>query len=127
MNIRRANAFALWLGLGLVLAPVARAEPPAIVQQEVNYLLRYVGDSGCKFKRNGSWSDSKTAEAHVRRKYDFLVKRGLVDTTQDFIDRAATESSLSGQPYEIKCGGDSPMPSSLWLRDELARYRASKQ
>ena len=125
MKIRSSKALALWLGL--VIAPIAGAEPPAIVQQEINYLIRHIADSGCKFKRNGTWSNSKTAEAHVRRKYDFLVRRGLIDTTQDFIDKAATESSLSGQPYEIKCGADSPVPSSLWLRDELARYRASKQ
>lgn len=113
---------ALWLGL--VIALTARAEPPVIVQQEVSHLLRYIADSGCRFKRNGVWSDSKTAEAHVRRKYEFLVGRNLVGTTQDFIDRAATESSLSGQPYEIRCGGAASMPSSLWLREELARYRA---
>ena len=60
----------------------------------------------------------------MRGKYDFLVKLGRIDTTKDFIDKAATESSLSGQPYEIRCGGDLPMPSSLWLTNELARYRA---
>ena len=125
MKIRSSKVLAL--GLGLVIAPVARAEPPAIVQQEINYLIRYIGDSGCEFKRNGTWNDSKTAEAHVRGKYDFLVKLGRIDTTKDFIDKAATESSLSGQPYEIRCGGDLPMPSSLWLSNELARYRASRR
>jgi hypothetical protein len=116
------------LALGLVVAPVALAEPPAIMQQEINYLIRHIGDSGCEFKRNGLWNNnSKTAEAHVRGKYDFLVKLGMIDTTKDFIDKAATESSLSGEPYEIRCGGDLPMPSSVWLRNELARYRASQR
>ena len=116
----------LALGLGLVIAPIARAEPPTTVKQEVNYLIRYIGDSGCEFKRNGTWNNSKTAEAHVRGKYDFLVTLGRIDTTKDFIDKAATESSLSGQPYEIRCSGDLPMPSGLWLSNELARYRASQ-
>jgi hypothetical protein len=116
------------LALGLVVAPVALAEPPAIMQQEINYLIRHIGDSGCEFKRNGLWNNnSKTAEAHVRGKYDFLVKLGMIDTTKDFIDKAATESSVSGEPYEIRCGGDLPMPSSVWLRNELARYRASQR
>lgn len=113
--------------LGLVIAAVAHAEPRTIVQQEINYLIRYVGNSACEFKRNGIWNNAKAAEAHVRGKYDFLVILGLIDTTQDFIDKAATESSMSGQPYEIRCGGDSLMPSSLWLSKELARYRASMQ
>jgi hypothetical protein len=112
------------LALGMVIAPIARAEPPASVQQEISHLIRYVGDSGCEFKRNGVWSDAKTAAAHVRGKYDFLVKLALIDTTKDFIDKAATRSSLSGQSYEVRCGGDLPMPSSAWLANELARYRA---
>ena len=125
MKIRSSKILAL--ALGLVIAPVARAEPPAIVQQEINYLIRYIGDSGCEFKRNGIWNNSKTAEAHVRGKYDYLVKLGRIDTTKDFIDKAATESSLSGQPYEIRCRGDLAMPSGLWLSDELTRYRVSRR
>jgi hypothetical protein len=117
----------LALGLALVFAPLARAEPPAIVQQEISYLIRYIGDSGCAFKRNGAWSDAKAAEAHVRGKYEFLAKLGQIDTTMDFIDKAATKSSLSGQPYEIRCGGDRPVPSSPWLSNVLARYQASQQ
>jgi hypothetical protein len=97
------------------------------MQQEINYLLRHIADSGCEFKRNGTWSNAKTAEAHVRGKYDFLVKLGRIDTTKDFIDKAATESSMSGQPYEIRCGADLPMPSSLWLNNELTRYRTSQK
>jgi hypothetical protein len=54
MTIRSSKALAL--GLGLVMAPVARAEPTAIVQQEINYLIRYIGDSGCEFRRNGTWN-----------------------------------------------------------------------
>ena len=97
------------------------------MQQEITYLLRYIGDSGCEFKRNGSWNSAKAAEAHVRDKYDYLLKLGRIGSTVDFIDMAATKSSLSGQPYEIKCGSDLPLPSSRWLTNELARYRELKQ
>ena len=125
MKIRSSKVLAL--GLGLLMAPLAHAEPPPIAQQEINHLIRYVGDSGCEFRRNEVWSNAKAAEAHVRGKYDFLVKLGLIDTTIDFIDKAATQSSFSGQPYEIRCGGDVPERSSPWLSKELARYRASQQ
>lgn len=108
----------------LLIAPAARAEPPAIAQQEINYLIRYIGYSDCEFKRNGIWNSPKTAEAHVHDKYDVLVKLGRINATKDFIDKAASESSLTGQPYEVRCGVNLPLPSSLWLNNELARYRA---
>ena len=55
--------------LALMLVPVARAAPPAMAQTEINHLLEFVGSSGCEFYRNGSWFDSKRAQAHLRSKY----------------------------------------------------------
>ena len=111
------------LMLGLLLAPVARAEPPTKVQREVDFLLGFVEGSGCEFYRNGTWHDSKAAQAHLRDKYKDLVKRNLINTTEEFIERAATASSLSGQPYKLKCNGGATVTSNQWLRDELARFR----
>jgi hypothetical protein len=109
--------------LGLMLAPVVRAEPPTSVQIEVNFLLGYLEGSGCEFYRNGTWHDSKAAQAHLRDKYKYVVTGNLVNTTEQFIDRAATESSLSGQPYKVRCNGGTEVASKQWLRDELARFR----
>jgi hypothetical protein len=111
------------LMLGLLSVPVARADPPTSVQIEVNFLLGYLEGSRCEFYRNGTWHDSKAAQAHLRDKYKYLAARNLVNTTEQFIERAATESSLSGQPYEVKCNGGAAVTSSRWLRDELARFR----
>ena len=121
MNIRLTMGSVLMLGL--LLVPVARAEPPTSVQIEVNFLLGYLEGSGCEFYRNGTWHDSKAAQAHLRDKYKYLVASNLVNTTEQFIERAATESSLSGQPYEVRCNGGATVTSSQWLRDELARFR----
>ncbi|WP_372528719.1 DUF5329 family protein, partial [Piscinibacter sp.] len=87
--------------LGVLLASVARAEPPTSVQIEVNYLLGYIEGSGCEFYRNGTWYNSQMAQSHLRDKYKFLVARNLVNTTEQFIERAATDSSLSGEPYQV--------------------------
>ena len=111
------------LMLGLLLVPVARAEPPTSVQIEVNFLLGYVEGSRCDFYRNGTWHDSKTGQAHLRDKYKYLVARNLINTTEEFIERAATKSSFSGQPYEVRCNGGATVTSNQWLRDELARFR----
>lgn len=111
------------LMLVLLLVSVARAEPPASVQKEVDFLLGDIETSGCEFYRNGSWHDSKSAQAHLRDKYQYLVARNLINTIEDFIARAATESSFSGQPYEVRCNGGATVTSKQWLRDELARFR----
>ena len=111
------------LMLGLLLAPMARAEPPARVQQEVNFLLGYIEGSGCAFYRNGTWHDSKAAQAHIRDKYKYLAARDRISTTEEFIEKAATESSFTGLAYEVRCNGGTSLPSGKWLRDELARLR----
>jgi hypothetical protein len=121
MNIRLVMGSVLMLGL--LVVPVARAEPPIQVQIEVNFLLGYIEGSGCEFYRNGTWHDSKEAQAHLRDKYKWLAARNLINTTEDFIDRAATESSFSGLPYKVKCNGGATMTSNQWLRTELARFR----
>jgi hypothetical protein len=126
MTIPLSNALRLGLLLVLSVTQAAHAEPPVVVQQEIDHLLQYIGTSGCEFKRNGIWNDAKAAEVHVRDKYYVLLKLSMIDTTKDFIDKAATESSVSGQPYEIRCNGNPPIPSSLWLRNELTRYQAQR-
>lgn len=84
------------LALGAVGA--AQAEPPVAVQREVSFLLGYVEGSGCGFQRNGTWYTSREAQAHLRDKYQYLVRQDLIASTEHFIERAATESSLSGSP-----------------------------
>ena len=112
------------LMVGLILVSIARAEPPVNVQREVNFLLSYIGSSGCEFYRNGTWSDSKTAQTHLRDKYNYLVAGNQINTTEDFIEKAATKSSLSGQSYKVRCNGSATVSSKQWLRDELTRIRA---
>jgi hypothetical protein len=101
------------------------AVAPRTVQAEVDGLISGIETSGCVFYRNGSAYDPKDAAAHLRDKYLYFAARGLIVTTEDFIERAATKSSFSGLPYEVKCGDGVAVPSRRWLRDRLARLRAS--
>ena len=115
------------LVLGLVFLghwPAAHAAPPAIAVAEINYLLDFVDRSGCKFYRNGSWYDAKAAAAHLRDKYAYLARGDRIQTAEDFIEQAASKSSLSGLPYQVRCSGQEAVTSNEWLRDLLARYRA---
>jgi hypothetical protein len=114
----------VWLLLALALAPVGHAAPPAIAQAEINYLLGSIENSACEFYRNGSWYDGKKAAAHLRDKYALLAAGQRIRTADDFIEEAATTSSVSGQPYQVRCGADKSVDTNPWLREVLARYRA---
>jgi hypothetical protein len=113
--------------LGLAFLTVASAAPPAIAETEINYLLGFIESSSCEFYRNGSWYDSKRAQAHLRDKYEMLAAAGQINTAEDFIEKAATKSSLSGRSYQVRCGGGEAVTSSQWLREALARYRAQAE
>jgi hypothetical protein len=106
--------------------PTAMADPPPTVRAEVGYLLQQVEQSGCEFYRNGTWYDSKRAGTHLNDKYRYLVAKGQINTTEEFIERAATASSRSGSRYQIKCSGSAPMDSNRWLREALAAYRQTQ-
>jgi hypothetical protein len=87
--------------------------------------MGFIGDSGCEFYRNGSWHDSKAAETHLREKYAMLAASDRIRSSEDFIEQIATKSSLSGRPYQIRCGGGEAVTTNQWLYGVLARFRAS--
>jgi hypothetical protein len=107
-----------------VWTTLGQAAPPPGAQAEVDALLASIEASGCLFFRNGVWHDAKAATEHLRGKYRYLIARGMIVTTEDFIDQAATKSSLSGQPYQVQCGDSTAVTSSQWLHDRLARLRS---
>ena len=110
------------LVIGIASLPIAGASPPTPAQTEVAYLLEFIGASGCEFFRNGTWYYSKTAEAHLRYKYDALRLRTA--SAEEFIEKVATKSSLSGETYAAKCGEGPTKSSSQWLLEVLLSYRA---
>jgi hypothetical protein len=91
--------------MGLLALSAVQAEPPVDAQVEINYLLARVAGSGCDFYRNGSWYDANRAERHLRFKYQSLRARNLIGTADDFIEKGATRSSVSGLVYAIRCPG----------------------
>jgi hypothetical protein len=95
-------------------------------QGELVHLLEYVARPDCQFNRNGKWYAGEAARAHLQKKFDYLEQRKQVPTAEAFIERAATSSSISGEPYQVRCGSSAPVPAGAWLSDELKRYRASR-
>ncbi len=103
----------------------ASAAPPAAAELEINHLLGLIESSGCEFFRNGTWYGAQRAAAHLRGKYEALAASGQVETAEDFIGKAASISSMSGQAYLIRCGGGAPITTRQWFSAALARYRGS--
>jgi hypothetical protein len=124
MKFRAFGMALIGLSLSLIRSHAASGQTTALAQAEINYLLTSMGASGCEFYRNGSWYDSKTAQAHLSAKYSQLVALDRVRVAEDFIDQAATSSSLTGKAYAVRCGQDPAVSSSSWLYGLLARFRA---
>lgn len=113
----------LALLLALMLAAPAWAINPK-AEPEVNHLLDFVAKSGCTFYRNGSAYDSQAARTHLADKYGQIKDR--LKTAEDFIEYAASRSSMTGQNYEVTCGKQPRRSSGDWLREELTRFRGAK-
>jgi hypothetical protein len=102
----------------------AIAAVPATTQAEVARLLQALGDSDCRFQRNGGWYDAASARAHLQWKYDWMVRRDLVTDTEQFIEQAAAKSSRSGRAYRVSCPGQPEQDSLGWFQAKLREIRA---
>ena len=88
------------------LSPAARAEIDGL-------LVRLVA-SGCEFNRNGSWYTAAEAKSHLLQKLKYLEDRGMVQTTEQFIDDGCLGQqhvgpALSGQMRQQRSRPERPM------------------
>ena len=90
--------------------------------QEIKGLLDFVEHSECQFVRNGSEYPGPRARAHLEKKLNYLEGKNMVNSAEDFIDLAATKSSMSDRVYEVRCS-EGVEPASTWLKRELQRQR----
>ena len=109
--------------VALTLGASANASDSA-TNDEIEYLIDAIGDSGCVFVRNGKRHDATEAEKHIRMKY--RRARRHASTAEQFIKRLASKSSLSRKPYIMDCPGSDAVPSGDWLFERLTAYRESQ-
>ena len=105
----------------LLSLATARADP---LHDEIAHLIDFVRQSSCTFIRNGTEYDGAQAADHVQAKYDYY--KADIKTVEDFIERAASKSMLSGKPYEVRCSDGKTIPAADWIRTEDAAYRTGK-
>jgi len=113
----------LALLLSCLVVPTVTAAPSAPARAEIDALLSRLQFSSCEFNRNGSWHTAAEAKAHLLGKLDYLEGRNAIQSTEQFIEQAASRSSMSGQPYLVKCPNAVPVQSGPWLRLQLQTIR----
>ena len=92
-------------------------------QMQIDHLLKFISQSACQFNRNGDWYEASEAAKHINKKYQYVLKKGLIENAEDFIKYSATKSSMSGKAYKVKCGSDKEITSQNWLITELKTFR----
>jgi hypothetical protein len=109
----------------LLLSMSVQAAPSAQARREIQGLMEALSTSSCEFQRNGTWHGRDEARKHLQRKYDYLLKKNLVDTAEQFIQRAASKSSISGRAYQVRCPGQPAQPAAAWFKAKLDASRGS--
>lgn len=101
------------------------AQSAPAVRAEIDQLLTKLQASGCEFNRNGSWYSGAEAKDHLLRKLEYIENKGTLQSTEQFIELAASKSSFSGKAYQVKCGSEPAQESQAWLTKQLDAIRAS--
>jgi hypothetical protein len=113
--------------LGLWCCISVAGPTAAPVRAEIDALLAALETSGCQFNRNGSWHGAAEVKPHLIRKLEYIERRGTIQSTEQFIELAASRSSTSGKPYQVRCGSQAAVTSQQWLTARLAALRGAKK
>jgi hypothetical protein len=73
---------------------------PKSEKQKIETLIKEVALKDAKFVRNGSTYSAESAATFLRRKWE--ANESEVKTARDFIDKVASFSGTSGEPYLIR-------------------------
>jgi hypothetical protein len=117
MKRRAAIGLSLALALPAVLAQVSIS---AAERARIDRLIDAVARSrGMYFVRNSKTHSADDAATFLREKMKAMGDD--VRTAEEFIDKIATKSSMSGEAYRVRFESGREMTSAEFLRTELAR------
>jgi hypothetical protein len=101
--------------------PASAAEPTE--KERIDAAVLRVEKSDLTFIRNGAEHNGKDAADHLRLK---LRNAGsAVKTFDDFVEKVATKSSISGKPYEVKLKDGTKVELAKWIREKPAEKPAT--
>ena len=101
------------------------AQQPLTEQQKIDHLISFIRNlNGSAFIRNGQEHTAQAAADHLQMKRE---KAGShIKTAQDFIDKVASKSTISGELYMIKFANGKMFPSQMVLSNELKKVEGKK-
>jgi hypothetical protein len=118
-RLLRSAWLALLLGASALLA---HATPSATEEKLIDTLIQRVSKmSAMVFMRNGNEYNAADAAKHMQAKYDYF-KKELV-TAEDFIERCASRSEMTGQAYKVKLTDGMVRDANEFLNSELRALR----
>jgi hypothetical protein len=89
-------------------------------REKIERLLKAVESAeGVVFIRNGAEHSAKDAAAHLRTKWS--AAGGEIKTADDFIEKIASKSSLSGEPYRVRLADAKEVLAGEFLREKLSQ------
>jgi ribonucleotide monophosphatase NagD (HAD superfamily) len=94
-------------------------------EQKINHLLQYIATlKQAVFIRNGSEHSATEAAAHLEKKWK--QAKSEVITAEDFIQKIASRSSMSGKPYLVSFGPNKTFSCEMLLQLELKKLQEGK-
>jgi hypothetical protein len=110
------------LALLSAMAPLAAATPSEQEHKLIMALIaRVQGMTTMKFLRNDEAHNAAEAAEHMEAKYKHFNKE--IVTAEDFIERCASRSELTGKPYLVKLADGKTREARAFLMQELRAMR----
>ena len=114
----RTALFAILLA---AVAALAQATPSASEQKLIDTLILRVSNMKMTFMRNGDEHNAADAAKHMQAKFDHF--KDEIVTAEDFIDRCASRSEMTGKPYQVKMPNGAVKDAKEFLTAELHTLR----
>jgi hypothetical protein len=94
-------------------------------EQKINHLILFIAQlQGATFIRNGDEHTPQKAAEHLKMKLEKAGSR--IKTANNFIEKLASKSSVSGEAYMIRFANGKTFPSQLVLLSELKKLEEGK-
>jgi cytochrome c556 len=124
LSHRTLRTLLVTVALGLLCSTPALALPPQEEARVQALLSALEKRSDVTFIRNGERHNATEAVAHLKLKLSRT--RNRLDNAEQFVDKVASSSSISGEPYYIQEAGKPTQAAKPFLQTLLKQVDAQR-